>query len=97
MSTSEPLPRDRSLTLQPAARSARLRLRLLPATPGFSGAQDTIVEVAKSTAHVIERARAAAAERMEIEFGLSYSATGGVIMAGVAGAATLDAKGHFEF
>jgi hypothetical protein len=56
----------------------------------FSRAQDTIVEVAKSTARVIERAGTAARpDRVEVEFGLSFSASGGVIMAGVAGAATL--------
>ena len=56
----------------------------------FSRAQDTIVEVAKSTARVIERAGAGARpDRVEVEFGLSFSASGGVIMAGVAGAATL--------
>jgi hypothetical protein len=56
----------------------------------FSRAQDTIVEVAKSTAEVIQRAGAAARpDRVQVEFGLSFSAYGGVIMVGVAGAATL--------
>jgi hypothetical protein len=56
----------------------------------FARAQDAIVEVAKSTAQVIERAGAAARpDRVEVEFGLKLSASGGVIMAGVAGEATL--------
>jgi hypothetical protein len=56
----------------------------------FSQAQATIVEVARSTAQVIECAGAAARpDRVEVEFGLKFSASGGVIMAGVAGEATL--------
>jgi hypothetical protein len=56
----------------------------------FSQAQDAIVEVARSTAQVIERAGTAARpDRIEVEFGLSFSASGGVIMAGVAGQASL--------
>jgi hypothetical protein len=59
-------------------------------TEAFTRAQDAIVEVAKSTAQVIERAGTAARpDRVEVEFGLSFSASGGVIIAGVAGAATL--------
>jgi hypothetical protein len=53
----------------------------------FARAQDTIVEVAKSTARVIERAEGAARpDRVDVEFGLSFSASGGVIMVAVAGA-----------
>ena len=56
----------------------------------FARAQDAIVEVARSTAEMIERAGAAARpDRVEVEFGLKFSASGGVIMAGVAGEATL--------
>lgn len=56
----------------------------------FARAQETIVEVARSTAAVIERAGAAARpDRVELEFGLKFSASGGVIMAGVAGEASL--------
>ena len=51
----------------------------------FGRAQDVIVEVAKSTAEMIEKAGAAARpDRVEVEFGLKFSATGSVIMAGVA-------------
>jgi Trypsin-co-occurring domain 1 len=56
----------------------------------FGRAQDTIIEVARSTAVMIERAGAAARpDRVEVEFGLKFSVSGGVIMAGVAGEATL--------
>jgi hypothetical protein len=74
-------------TEQTSGRTARAAENVAEA---FSRAQDTIVEVAKSTARVIERAGAGARpDRVEVEFGLSFSASGGVIMAGVAGAATL--------
>ena len=56
----------------------------------FTRAQDAILEVAKSTAQMIDRAGAAARpDRVEVEFGLKFSASGGVIMAGVAGEASL--------
>jgi Trypsin-co-occurring domain 1 len=56
----------------------------------FSRAQETIIEVAKSTAEMIDRAGAAARpDRVEVEFGLKFTASGGVIMAGVAGEASL--------
>lgn len=56
----------------------------------FGRAQDAIIEVAKSTAEMIERAGAAVRpDRVDVEFGLKFSASGGVIMAGVAGEASL--------
>lgn len=56
----------------------------------FGRAQDAIIEVAKSTAQMIERAGAAVRPgRVDVEFGLKFSASGGVIMAGVAGEASL--------
>ena len=56
----------------------------------FGRAQDAIIEVAKSTAEMIEKAGAAARpDRVDVEFGLKFSASGGVIMAGVAGEASL--------
>ena len=56
----------------------------------FGQAQDVIIEVARSTAEMIQKAGAAARpDRVEVEFGLKFSASGGVIMAGVAGEATL--------
>jgi hypothetical protein len=59
-------------------------------TDAFGRAQETIVEVARSTAEMIERAGdAARPDRVEVEFGLKFSASGGVIMAGVAGEASL--------
>ena len=56
----------------------------------FGRAQDAIIEVARSTAEMIEKAGAAARpDRVDVEFGLKFSASGGVIMAGVAGEASL--------
>jgi hypothetical protein len=56
----------------------------------FGRAQDAIIEVAKSTADMIDKAGAAARpDRVEVEFGLKFSASGGVIMAGIAGEASL--------
>ena len=56
----------------------------------FGRAQDAIIEVARSTAQMIEKAGAAARpDRVEVEFGLKFSASGGVIMAGIAGEASL--------
>ena len=52
----------------------------------FGRAQDAIIEVAKSTAQMIDNAGAAARpDRVDVEFGLKFSASGTVIMAGVAG------------
>jgi Trypsin-co-occurring domain 1 len=56
----------------------------------FGRAQDVIIEVARSTAQMIEKAGAAARpDRVDVEFGLKFSASGTVIMAGVAGEASL--------
>jgi hypothetical protein len=56
----------------------------------FSRAQDAVVEVAKSTAQMIDKAgKTARPDRVDVEFGLRFSASGGVIMAGVAGEASL--------
>jgi Trypsin-co-occurring domain 1 len=56
----------------------------------FGRAQDAIIEVARSTAQMIEKAGAAARpDRVEVEFGLKFSASGTVIMAGVSGEASL--------
>jgi hypothetical protein len=60
------------------------------ALEAFGRAQDAIIGVAKSTAEMIDKAGAAARpDRVEVEFGLKFSASGGVIMAGVAGEASL--------
>lgn len=70
-----------------AGRAAKAAGSVLEA---FSRAQDAIIEVAKSTAQMIEKAGAAARpDRVEVEFGLKFSASGTVIMAGVAGEASL--------
>jgi hypothetical protein len=56
----------------------------------FGRAQDAIIEVAKSTAQMIDKAGAAARpDRVDVEFGLKFSASGTVIIAGVAGEASL--------
>ena len=70
-----------------SGRAAKAAANVLEA---FGRAQDAIIEVAKSTAQMIEKAGAAARpDRVEVEFGLKFSASGGVIMAGVAGEASL--------
>ncbi len=72
------------------ATSGRMAKAADSVTDAFGRAQDTIVEVARSTALMIERAGAAARpDRVEVEFGLKFSASGGVVMAGVAGEASL--------
>jgi len=72
------------------ATSGRAAKAAASALEAFSRAQDAIIEVAKSTAEMIEKAGAAARpDRVDVEFGLKFSASGGVIVAGVAGEATL--------
>jgi hypothetical protein len=57
----------------------------------FERAQGAIVEVASSAVQVIERAEARAVrpDRMEIEFGVGFSAQGDVVVAAVEGHASL--------
>ena len=70
-----------------SGRAARAAGSVLEA---FGQAQDAIIEVAKSTAERIEKAGAAArSDRVEVKFGLKFPASGGVIMTGVAGEASL--------
>jgi hypothetical protein len=70
-----------------SGRTARAAGSVLEA---FGRAQEAIIEVAKSTAQMIDKAGAAARpDRVEVEFGLKFTASGGVIMAGVAGEASL--------
>jgi hypothetical protein len=70
-----------------AGRAAKAAGNVLEA---FGRAQDAIIEVARSTAEMIDRAGAAARpDRVDVEFGLKFSASGTVIMAGVAGEASL--------
>jgi hypothetical protein len=60
------------------------------ALEAFGRAQDAIIEVAKSTAQMIDKAGASARPpRVDVEFGLKFSASGTVIIAGVAGEASL--------
>jgi hypothetical protein len=70
-----------------AGRAAKAAGSVLEA---FGRAQDAIIEVARSTAEMIDRAGAAVRpDRVDVEFGLKFSASGTVIMAGVAGEASL--------
>jgi hypothetical protein len=63
-----------------AGRAARMAGNALES---FSRVQDVIVEVAKSTAEMIgSMAGAVRPDTVEVEFGLKFSASGGVIMAG---------------
>jgi hypothetical protein len=57
----------------------------------FARAEDAIVGVAVSTAQVIGKAaaRAARPDRVEVEFGLSFTAKGGIVIGGVSGEASL--------
>lgn len=72
--------------------AGRTQQALEKAADAFGQAQQVIVNVASSTAKMIEQAaaRAARPDRVEIEFGLSFSATGGIVMvAGTTAGATL--------
>jgi Trypsin-co-occurring domain 1 len=57
----------------------------------YARAQDVIVEVARTTAQMIDRAaeRAARPDWLEVKFGLRFSVSGGVIMAGASAEASL--------
>jgi hypothetical protein len=57
----------------------------------FGRARDAVVEIASSAAEAITRLgqRGARPERVELEFGLKFSAQGNVIVAGAAAEATL--------
>jgi Trypsin-co-occurring domain 1 len=56
----------------------------------FDRAQDTIIQVAKSTAEMINRTGTEVRpDRVDVEFGLKFTASGGVILAGVSGEASL--------
>jgi hypothetical protein len=72
--------------------AGRTQRALESAAEAFGRAQDVIVDVASSTAGMIEKAaaRAARPDHVEIEFGLSFSASGGIVMvAGATAGATL--------
>lgn len=72
--------------------AGRAQQALESAEEAFVQAQKVIVEVARSTAQMIEKAaaRAARPDHVEIEFGLSFSASGRIVMvAGTTAGATL--------
>ncbi|MFC6082132.1 CU044_2847 family protein [Sphaerisporangium aureirubrum] len=64
----------------------------------FVRAQDAILEVAASTAATMTaaRSRGAAPTVMEVEFGLKFSTTGSVVIAGVSGEATITVKMTYD-
>jgi hypothetical protein len=85
-----------TVAVAPAAGTELTAGRAQPAlekvSEAFDRAQDVIVNVAASTAEMIGKAaaRAARPDHVEIEFGLSFSATGGIVMvAGATAGATL--------
>lgn len=71
--------------------SARAQKAVERAGEACATALKALGEVAKSGAGMVERATARAAKpgRVTIEFGLRFSASAGVIMAGIAGVATV--------
>lgn len=64
----------------------------------FDRARDAVVAIATSTAEAIERlhGRAVHPEQIEVEFGLKFSAQGGVVVAGASGEATLVVKVTYQ-
>jgi hypothetical protein len=60
-------------------------------TDGFAKAEDAIVEVATRIASTINRMaeRSVAPERLDVEFGLSFTVQGNVIVGSASGAASL--------
>lgn len=72
------------------ATSSRTAMAAENVVDAFERAEDVIVNVARSTAAMIKKAGTAARpDKVEVEFGLKFSASGSVIMAGVAGEASL--------
>lgn len=61
------------------------------ALDAFDRARDAVVAVATSTAETIHRLHdlVVQPEEVEVEFGVKFSAQGGIIVAGVSGEATL--------
>lgn len=64
----------------------------------FDRARDAVVAIATSTAEAIDRLHrnAARPEKVEVEFGLKFSAQGGVVVAGVSGESTLVVKVTYQ-
>lgn len=76
---------------EPTSKASRAAEAVLDA---FGQAKEAIVEIAASMAEVVEAtaARAARPDHLEVSFGLKVSAQGNVIVAGMAGEATLAVK-----
>ncbi|MGH3390349.1 MAG: CU044_2847 family protein [Actinomadura sp.] len=68
------------------------------ALDAFDRARDAVVAIAASTAEAIDRLheRAVRPEQVEVEFGLKFSAQGGVVVAGVSGESTLVVKVTYQ-
>lgn len=64
----------------------------------FDRARDAVVAIATSTAEAIDRlhGRAVHPEQVEVEFGLKFSAQGGIVVAGASGEATLVVKVTYQ-
>jgi hypothetical protein len=72
------------------ATSSRTAMAAENVVDAFERAEDVILNVARSTAAMIKKAGTGARPgKVEVEFGLKFSASGSVIMAGVAGEASL--------
>jgi hypothetical protein len=73
-------------------RTSRLDRAQEAMVDGFAQARNTIVAIAESSVDVIERlcAQARHPEQVEVKFGLKFAASGGVIVAGVSGEASLE-------
>lgn len=67
------------------------------ASDAFDRAQETIIAVARSTAASIDRMGVAARpDRVDLEIGLKFSVSGGVVLAGVASEASLKATFSYD-
>lgn len=64
----------------------------------FSRAQDVIVGMAVTTAEIVGKtaARAARPDRVEVEFGIGFTAKGNIVVGGVSGEATLTVRLSYD-
>lgn len=80
-----------TVTVPGSQQTSRLGDAIEHVSEAFERAQSAIVEVAASTAQMIGRtaARGARPDHVEVQFGISFSAQGGVILAKAGGQASL--------
>jgi hypothetical protein len=78
--------------------TSRLDDAVEDAKGAFQRAQEVIAEIAASTVQVIEKAAAQAArpDRLEVDFGVKFSASGNVLVAAAASEATLAVRLTYE-